>query len=855
MASFGKTCCSWCRCFRGTKVVAVQDDETGDEAGQKAVQATLGTPTASSSSEKTAAPQTTQSGLKTQQVLQEDLADTDPILPQTPKTPNKPSPSSKPNPPLNIPTLSIPPPPDGVPSSSSTTDAETNSNTSPMRRQRRSSTGHTDFSKIYPKGENNDDPNLAEWAKSEEALKDFLQQGGADISKLGTGTAKTLAALLHELEEGESMLQVDPETGKVSRHVELIFVHLRYGSKVLVLTDQVLEDGRKRTSLQRVILAKQGPGDGGMYNAAVRGMENAICIPADQLLQSGVLQYCEDLYAFEVESFESPSYPGLLSMYKTHYVQFNILEGGLKLFSNHGLPDCSVFETEEVTRRGTKTNKWTWLEVLDARRIKVRKFSPMLQISHAQAGDFSTLKTEQGLKLLLEGAGVNTSLLGIGKAKSLAALLAELQQGSSKLEWDSSGRLQRSVEPAFIQLWYNGRVLVEKMQVLDDGRERKRNTVLSEKKDPHDTHVLYSAFRCIEEKFGIEGAAAKLHESGMIRFDEERYCVMLETMDSASYPGIPCVYRTHYVKIDLLSGCAKIFEENGLGIPEMSDFTTTKKTRTDNCVLHWSWMTSDQAQEAKVKGILRQNALPANDGIESVSWVMVQDVDSTKEVEQLLKNGGVAIDQWGPTKSRRIRNLMEELWRGFCTLERSEASNRVRRVLNVAFITVKEEDSSLVPSDQLESLPTEGEPDAEDLTVIDIEEQDEVNICTSLRDHFFAEEGSSIMKSVVYRNELECFEAKFDDHTSFPGLPCVQRTKRLHVDTSSELQPTAQPSRNQSKESSSNEAAHLEAPRRSDVRKASRSFSFIGEVEATRRSLLNVTGSGPRGSLLRLGGD
>lgn len=641
---------------------------------------------------------------------------------------------------------------------------------------------------------------LPEWAKSETSLSKFLESHGINVSAFGKGNAKTLATLLKEVEEGESSLQV--ENGKVVRSVQPIFIHLRHGSKLLVLKSQVFEDGRKRTSLQRVIAEKKGPGDGGTYDAAIRGMENALSIPADRLQEEGALQYREDLYGFELENFESPSFPGLQTQYETHYVQFNILEQGLSLFTNRGLPDGTDFETEEVTHLGTKVHSWTWMEVVKAKEQKVKKFPPMsLEVGPGEELDISKLKTDQDLKALLENDGVDTTKFGVGKAKAIGALLKEIQEGSSKLEINrSNGRLQRTVEPAFVQLRHaaTNKVLVEQMQILEDGRERKRNMVLAEKFEPGDADVVSCCLRGIKEELSVELP----NLPSLMTFREDKYCMMLETLDSASYPGVQCVYRTHYAQVDILEGGLHLFKTCGL--PGGENFTTEETSSKGTKVMHWQWLDGETVIKDKVKGILQT----AKGTAEDVAWQEIKDVTAAN-IRDVLASGGVPVMDW-VNQGRRIQALLQEIKKGLCTLEKSPVTSKIRRVVCPAFITVKQQGGNLVLSgNQTTSKSTNDgtEPRVKSMESEEMKEQMKIRKQASVDGAFEAslhgqteiidageaskldkmQQGINVAASegcaVTYRTDLTCFESALNDELSFPGLLGVQRTKRLHLDT------------------------------------------------------------------------
>merc|ERR1712107_661487 len=91
----------------------------------------------------------------------------------------------------------------------------------------------------------------------------------------------------------------------------------------------------------------------------------------------GVLQYRPDTYQFEVEQIESTSYPGISSIYRSHYVQVDILEHGLPLFAGRGLPDFSDFTTTaSALGEVGLTRFWRWYDVEAALHAGITKFLP-----------------------------------------------------------------------------------------------------------------------------------------------------------------------------------------------------------------------------------------------------------------------------------------------------------------------------------------------------------------------------------------------------------------------------------------------------------------------------------------------
>eukprot|EP00747_Dinoflagellata_sp_TGD_P192915 gnl/TRDRNA2_/TRDRNA2_58445_c0_seq1.p1 gnl/TRDRNA2_/TRDRNA2_58445_c0~~gnl/TRDRNA2_/TRDRNA2_58445_c0_seq1.p1 ORF type:complete len:290 (-),score=70.66 gnl/TRDRNA2_/TRDRNA2_58445_c0_seq1:133-1002(-) len=207
------------------------------------------------------------------------------------------------------------------------------------------------------------------------------------------------------------------------------------------------------------------------------------------------------------------------------------------------------------------------------------------------------------LRTLLEMHEIDTSQFGTGEAKSLDALLQELQDGSCSLDL-VNGRIMRCVEPVFIELRYSGKILVEKSQVLPDGRLRQRNMLLAEKKQPADPNVVTVVLRALKEELDIDvtGPGKDVFVEGFVHRDD-LYKVFREERDAASYPGIPCVYLTHHETVEIREGsrAASLFATCGL--PEGCSFKT-EEAKADGILKHqWDWIDFELAQQAGVKGL------------------------------------------------------------------------------------------------------------------------------------------------------------------------------------------------------------------------------------------------------------
>jgi len=221
------------------------------------------------------------------------------------------------------------------------------------------------------------------------------------------------------------------------------------------------------------------------------------------------------------------------------------------------------------------------------------------------AGQLPPPSTVEELQTSLETAGITTSFLGKGVAKSLSSLLSELIAGECSLNCGCiTGRITRSVEVVFVVLHFKGKVLVETSQVLPDGRLRERRMVLAEKRKTSDRSPIEAALRGLYKELNI-GNGAEAGLPSCLSYCKAQDACFLEEMDSASYPGLPCVYQNHQLHFDIhpngLSQAQQLLSMCHL--PECEPFET-QEPEGDGILRHcWAWVDAAEAQQGRVKGL------------------------------------------------------------------------------------------------------------------------------------------------------------------------------------------------------------------------------------------------------------
>ena len=159
--------------------------------------------------------------------------------------------------------------------------------------------------------------------------------------------------------------------------------------------------------------------------------------------------------------------------------------------------------------------------------------------------------TLEELRTWLERHHVDTKSFGVGRAKSVDALLKEITEGESVLESQSCahGRAIRKVSVVNVRILNErGQELIEKQQILPSGIIRDRQQPLGEKCLPDEAWVD-AAKRGILEELG-----SVLPPDPVIQIDESTYVCEEERKESQSYPGLKTVVsRTFYIKLSAAS--------------------------------------------------------------------------------------------------------------------------------------------------------------------------------------------------------------------------------------------------------------------------------------------------------------
>ena len=200
----------------------------------------------------------------------------------------------------------------------------------------------------------------------------------------------------------------------------------------------------------------------------------------------------------------------------------------------------------------------------------------------------STFVDKQDARKYLEANGVDTITWGVGTAKHVADLLAELRSGDCSLAF-MGNKLCRLVGVVKLIIRSSDKELSDHHlmcyeQQLANGRRRPRNVLLSEKKPPEES-AQRAAFRAVKEELGSDGNL----NMGKTKLLVDTHKNWVETVDSPSYPHLSTRYDLHQFEM-VVPGLAS------------KDFSTTEAVEGGGKKIHyWRWV-CDSDDDLRYKG-------------------------------------------------------------------------------------------------------------------------------------------------------------------------------------------------------------------------------------------------------------
>lgn len=178
-----------------------------------------------------------------------------------------------------------------------------------------------------------------------------------------------------------------------------------------------------------------------------------------------------------------------------------------------------------------------------------------------------TFKNKSQLANWLKSKGLDLSTWGKGSAKTVQNLWHELTTDNVIL---CDKPVLRIVQAVRVIIRDGDKILIEKEQLLNDNRRRKRNHPPSEKMKPGENY-RQAALRCLYEELGIPPERIKLLPN--------THQMSQHLREALSYPGLQTQYLFHSIEAQVSN------------LPK-HDFDTTELTDPEKEAVKyhtWSW--------------------------------------------------------------------------------------------------------------------------------------------------------------------------------------------------------------------------------------------------------------------------
>lgn len=367
---------------------------------------------------------------------------------------------------------------------------------------------------------------------STDGIKDQLQQHNISISAFGKDKAKTLPEFVNEIQNGLARLMLDAtQHKKIVRVVDIVLLRIRYtgpgGTKFLIKTSETLADGRSRDDLVVLPGTKKEPAENSRQ-VAIRVVDERL-----NMADSKIKYYFQNREEFE-DSEMSPSYPGVLTVYRKEIVDCVISTTDATILKRIGAQDSSEYQSKD-TRGVGRTFRWMDEKECKQHNVKIR--------APKEAGEISALVhppiglDQEALSDFLRSQGVDPELFGENGTKTLKEFSEELTKGEATLS-KQGGTITRVVDVVVMKIVKpNGDVLVSTEEVVN-GQSKKLERLPAAKRRSDENQFL-AAHRVITKVLQMDETYITIIANEVKMVEEEAA--------STSYPGVKTFYRKRVV--------------------------------------------------------------------------------------------------------------------------------------------------------------------------------------------------------------------------------------------------------------------------------------------------------------------
>jgi hypothetical protein len=301
-------------------------------------------------------------------------------------------------------------------------------------------------------------------------------------------------------------------------------------SKIFVETGEKFEDGRTRTSTRL-------PGTKKEPHMNSKQVADKIVAESMDLKDGSTIKFDFNLKETFEETEMSPSFPGLTTVYRKE-----IISGELRASTKNPLDGLGKERRDKANL--TKYFEWMTTAQLDKDKITYKTPQEGDEVSGLVQAPIGM--TEEQLEAYLKAYLTEEQLkkFGVGQAKTLKDISAELMRGESTLMLEQDGKLIRVVDVVVIKLVHSisGSVLVQTKQTLPDGVETQLKRLPGAKRRPDENQFL-TARRILKRQLKIE--------ENHVTLDAQNVQVAEEIKESLAYPGLRTTYRKRIITATL----------------------------------------------------------------------------------------------------------------------------------------------------------------------------------------------------------------------------------------------------------------------------------------------------------------
>jgi len=366
----------------------------------------------------------------------------------------------------------------------------------------------------------------------------ILADHSIPLDKFGRGQAKPFNVFVSEIQNGQSRLLIDATKYKhLVRVVDVVLlrivVQIGAEKRYLIETSETYPDGRARMGTNQLPGNKKHPYENARQ-AAERMSRELLNMP-----DCGINFTMEEIDHVE-QSVESPSYPGVQTVYKKEILTGVVTAKDRKILERIGALGPGAGFTIRDLHKYTRTYAWYTESECESKSIQ-------LKVPREQ-GKFSALVyppiglEEEELNDFMAQNKVDVSKWGQGTYRSIAEFSEELVKGEATLIKGSDGQIVRVVDIVVLKLVGDGgRVLVEVEENRKDVTQaRKRFPAIKRRSDEHQ----FAAARRLISK-------SLLMDENSVTIDNTLVRIVEELQESTSYHGIKTLYRKRFMTAKL----------------------------------------------------------------------------------------------------------------------------------------------------------------------------------------------------------------------------------------------------------------------------------------------------------------